>query len=69
MVHLMIFVETEMRSQIENRLRRVLDSLCQRFETSSVVVFLTAIQAEVGKLGSEHRIRSLFERALKSNKK
>eukprot|EP01102_Stenamoeba_stenopodia_P010967 TRINITY_DN3350_c0_g1_i1.p1 TRINITY_DN3350_c0_g1~~TRINITY_DN3350_c0_g1_i1.p1 ORF type:complete len:925 (-),score=230.31 TRINITY_DN3350_c0_g1_i1:64-2571(-) len=67
-VFLMLFVESEIKSHIENRIRRTLDELCEDEKSDSPIIWMVSIQSEVSKLGAEHRIRSLFERALRRHR-
>ncbi|CAA7401326.1 unnamed protein product [Spirodela intermedia] len=51
---------------VRHRIRRTFDELCHR--NPSVVVFLFALSFELGRDGSQHRIRGLFERALSDDR-
>jgi len=62
---LSLFVEGESRSKIENRLRRHFDTSLQHEPHPTIWLF--AIHCETGRLGSAHRVRALFERALQKN--
>lgn len=59
---LSLYIHWEARTRIEGRLRRFFDDTLQR--QNHPVLWLFAIRSEVVRLGSAHRIRSLFERAL-----
>jgi hypothetical protein len=59
---LSLYIHWESRTRIEGRLRRFFDATLQR--QNHPVLWLFAIRSEVVRLGSAHRIRSLFERAL-----
>ncbi|KAL5995465.1 hypothetical protein ACLOJK_025527 [Asimina triloba] len=56
------FVEIGCLYTVPNKLRQIFDEYCNK--KPSVVVWLFALSFELGKSGSQHRIRGLFERAL-----
>jgi hypothetical protein len=62
---LLRFVELERHSQLDNRLRRYFDQACAN--NASVMLYLFSIQTEVGREGANHRIVSLFEKALETS--
>ncbi|KAL6049515.1 hypothetical protein QOT17_020395 [Balamuthia mandrillaris] len=64
-VLLSLFIKGEARSKIENRIRRHFDAALER-HSREPLLWLFAVRSEVMRLGSAHRIRSLFERAVSS---
>eukprot|EP01119_Soliformovum_irregulare_P016585 TRINITY_DN4825_c0_g1_i1.p1 TRINITY_DN4825_c0_g1~~TRINITY_DN4825_c0_g1_i1.p1 ORF type:complete len:1018 (+),score=364.02 TRINITY_DN4825_c0_g1_i1:86-3055(+) len=60
---LAIFLESEARSQISGRIREYFDEMMARDDLSPVVA-LFAIHSEISRLGSNYRVRSLFEKAI-----
>ncbi|KAL6070651.1 Reverse transcriptase domain-containing protein [Balamuthia mandrillaris] len=64
-VLLSLFIKGEARSKIENRIRRHFDAALERYSREPLL-WLFAVRSEVMRLGSAHRIRSLFERAVSS---
>uniref|UniRef100_A0A804KRA5 Protein NRDE2 homolog n=1 Tax=Musa acuminata subsp. malaccensis TaxID=214687 RepID=A0A804KRA5_MUSAM len=51
---------------VSSKVRHLFDECCQRYP--SVIMFLFALSFEIGGAGSEHRIHSLFEKALANDK-
>ncbi|XP_018675490.2 uncharacterized protein LOC104000079 isoform X3 [Musa acuminata AAA Group] len=51
---------------VSSKVRHLFDECCQRYP--SVIMFLFALSFEIGGAGSEHRIHSLFEKALANEK-
>lgn len=61
-VGLSLLMELESSFGISSRMRRMLGSMLQR--SPSPVLFILAIYSELDKRDSEHKVRSLFERAM-----
>jgi len=59
------FIELERHAQLDNRLRRFFDEACSKKSTSALL-WLFSIQSEAGREGANHRIVSLFEKALET---
>ncbi|KAJ8457921.1 hypothetical protein OPV22_030847 [Ensete ventricosum] len=51
---------------VSSKVRHLFDECCQRYP--SVIMFLFALSFEIGGAASEHRIHSLFEKALSNDK-
>jgi len=58
---LSIFIQTEAKSKVENRIRRFFDSLPH---TASPLVYIFSLESERNRSGAENRIISTFEKAL-----
>ncbi|KAJ8646889.1 hypothetical protein MRB53_008637 [Persea americana] len=56
------FIQVGCLYTVPNKLRQIVDEYCSK--KPSVIVWMFALSFELAKSGSEHRIHSLFERAL-----
>jgi len=57
-----LFIRSELRAQVENRVRRYFDEQIENGR-AGLITWMFAIRSEIARAGSAHRIRGLFERA------